>query len=463
MSVKRYNILLLSLLLSTAIMHSQEIHTDFHFYFRSESTVLDSTYMNNADQMQQMKHFMQYLHQAVAVDSTLELQSIVVRGESSPDGSEQLNHRLALGRAKEVEKMVKRTLDVPEHLITRVDRYIDWKYLRQQVAASDMPQKEEVLRVLSEDTAWVKYHLRGERIDQRVVQLQQIDNGKAWRQLIHEFFPPMCNGGVLFVTNKVVPNQIVTKEGTVELSPVAPKSPVIAEPLMEEPIAEEPIAEEPLPAEPTIVEPTQDTVATIEQTPVAETPVEPAPIDTLPQAEWQHHITLKTNAIGWAFAVANIAFEADLAQHWSLNLPFYWSSWDYFKTTIKLRTCILQPEIRYWFNENNEQWFLGAHFGVAWYNIAWNGNYRIQDQGWDKPGLGGGIAAGYRMPLSKKHPKWKVEFSLGLGVYSMYYDKFYNGTDGLLTEQGHKAFFCIDHAAVSFSYSFDTKQKGGKP
>ncbi len=448
MSANKYGIIVLLLLLSTGMVRSQEIYTDFHFYFRAESTVLDSSYMSNAEQIETMKSFMQYLRQAVEVDSTLELQSVVIRGESSPEGSEQLNHRLARGRVREVEKMVRRTINVPENLITRVDKYIDWEYLQQQVSASDMPQKDEVLRVLSEDTMWVKYHLRGERMDQRVLQLQQIDNGKAWRRLIKEFFPPMCNGGVLFVTNKVVPDQIVTKEGTVEMSPVASKSPVSIEPVAEEAAID-------------TVAAVQDSIPIVEEDTVV-VPDATVPIDTLPAEAWQHHITLKTNAIGWVLGVTNIAFEADLAQHWSFNLPVYWSSWDYFKTTIKLRACVLQPEIRYWFHENNEQWFIGAHFGVAWYNVAWNGQYRIQDQGWDKPGLGGGIAAGYRMPLSKKNPKWKVEFSLGVGAYSMWYDKFYNGTDGLLTEQGHKAFFCIDQAAVSFSYSFDTKKKGGK-
>lgn len=72
---------------------------------------------------------------------------------------------------------------------------------------------------------------------------------------------------------------------------------------------------------------------------------------------------------------------------------------------------------------------------------------------------GGGLAAGYRMPLSKRHPRWNVEFSIGAGVYDVYYDKFYNEKNGPKATNGHTTFVGIDHAAVSFSYSFDLKKR----
>ncbi len=428
LSCRRY-ISLFVLILSVGVVRSQVVSTDFHFYFHPYSTVLDSTYMGNSEEIDAMVDYMHYLQSRMEKDSTIELQKVVVRGESSPEGSEQLNRRLARGRVDEAMELVRNTLNVPESKISRVNNYIDWDGLKEKVKLSNMAEKEEVLRVLNEDTVWVKYHLRGERIDARVEHLQELDSGRVWDKLLKDYFPLMCNAGVLFVTNKAVPQLIGGKAGT-----IAVDSFKMAVPVFE-----------------------QDTTPVFVPVVVAPLPTQ----DTLSAEEWQRHVTLKTNAVGWALGLVNLGVEVDLAEHWSMQLPVYWSSWDYFKNTIKLRAVVLQPEVRYWFNETNEKWFVGAHFGLAWYNVAWNGKVRIQDQGWDKPGLGGGLAAGYRMPLSKKNPNWKVEFSLGVGVYAMRYDKFKNYKNGLLTDSGKKAFFCLDQAAISFSYSFDTKKKGG--
>jgi hypothetical protein len=163
-------------------------------------------------------------------------------------------------------------------------------------------------------------------------------------------------------------------------------------------------------------------------------------------------------------AIANIAGEVDLAKHWSFTLPIYYSAWDYFKATVKFRTFAVQPEFRYWPSAENNGFFTGAHFGLAYYNFAFNGAYRYQDHNRNTPSIGGGISVGYRLPISKSSP-WQVEFSVGAGVYSRHYDKFHNTPrtkDGLIIETVRKPYWGIDQAAVSVSYSFDLKKKGGK-
>ncbi len=191
-------------------------------------------------------------------------------------------------------------------------------------------------------------------------------------------------------------------------------------------------------------------------------------ITEVPQAEeWTRQLHLKTNALGLGLAIANVAVEVDLAKHWSFTLPVYYSAWDYFKTTIKFRTFAVQPEVRYWFRPDNEGWFVGAHFGYAFYNLAWDGDYRYQDHDRDTPAMGGGIAAGYRTHLSK-NKRWKMEFSLGGGVYPLDYDKFHNTKvtkEGLMVESSiKKTYWGLDQASVSIAYAFDLKKKkkGGK-
>jgi hypothetical protein len=180
--------------------------------------------------------------------------------------------------------------------------------------------------------------------------------------------------------------------------------------------------------------------------------------------EWTRKLYLKTNILGLGLAIANVAAEIDLAKHWSFTLPVYYSAWDYFKSTIKFRTHTVQPEFRYWLSEENDGFFSGAHFGLAYYNLAFDGKYRYQDHSRKTPAIGGGVSIGYRLPISKNN-RWRVEFSLGAGVYSIYYDKFHNTPhtkDGLMTGSVKKTYWGIDQAAASFSYSFDFMKKGGK-
>ena len=184
-----------------------------------------------------------------------------------------------------------------------------------------------------------------------------------------------------------------------------------------------------------------------------------------PEAEeWTHHLHLKTNALGWGLATANVAVEVDLAKHWSFTFPVYYSTWNYFKSSIKFRTFAIQPEFRYWLSMHNDGLFAGAHLGLMYYNFAINGDYRYQDHNRRSPAIGGGVSVGYRLPISRNN-RWRMEFSLGAGVYSLHYDKFHNTPrtkDGLLVESVKKTYWGIDQAAVSFSYAFDLKRKGGR-
>ena len=179
---------------------------------------------------------------------------------------------------------------------------------------------------------------------------------------------------------------------------------------------------------------------------------------------WDRHYYLKTNAIGWGMGITNLAVEMDLAKHWSITLPVYYAAWNYFDTTVKFRTFAVQPEVRYWFSEENQGLFAGAHVGLAYYNVAWGGDYRYQDHNRNTPAFGGGLSVGYRKALGKSQ-RWKLEFSLGVGVYPLHYDKFQNKPDykdGLMVDSKKKTYWGVDQASVSFAYTLDFKRKGGK-
>ena len=418
MRIKKYYITFIVLLFCVGFTYAQEKRTEICVDFRVNSTVIDSAYSDNAVRMREIIDFLE----AIRRDSTINIVEVSFCGAASPEGSDQLNRRLARGRLTALENLVRKEVDIPDSLITRNDSYIPWNYLKKQIEDSDIIRTDEVIAILNESSLLVDYHYPNLHIDRRVVKLQKLDNGKVWQQINKLFFGQMRNASVVFITSK--------RELSAIQEPIIVQDTVVAEPSTEI---------------------TPDTTAIVET--------------IVPKIEeWNRKLYLKTNALFWGMGMTNVSAEIDLAKHWSFALPVTYSAWNYFTSTVKFRTLAVQPEFRYWFNENNQKFFIGAHFGYAQYNVAVDGNYRYQDHDGKSPALGGGISVGYRMPISKSD-KWHIEFSLGAGVYSLHYDKFYNTPntkDGLMIESVKKTYWGIDQAAVSFSYSFDLKKKGGK-
>ena len=413
MCIKKYCILLILLLFGVGVTHSQETRTEISVYFRVNSTVIDFAYSDNIDRIQEIIDFLRAIRQ----DSTVNIVEVSFCGAASPEGSAQQNRRLARSRLEVLEKIIRREVDIPDSLITRNDNDIPWDYLKSQIEGSGLVSKDKVIAILEEEARLVDYYHPHTHIDNRIVKLKALDGGVVWQQMNSLFFKQMRNASVVFVTHKK------------ELPPVEePEAEVVA-----------------------VAETAPDTAATA-------TPIAPE------VEEWVHKLHLKTNAIGLGMGIANVAVEIDMARHWTFALPVYYSAWDYFKPTIKFRTFAVQPEFRYWLSDENDGFFAGAHFGLAYYNLAIDGDYRYQDHSRETPAIGGGVSIGYRLPISKNN-RWRVEFSVGAGAYANHYDKFHNTPDtkdGLLIESNKNTYWGIDQAAVSFSYSFDLKKKGGK-
>lgn len=392
-----------------------EDRTEICIDFRVNSIVIDTLYMDNAERLKEILFHIDQLCR----DTTRNVTQVTFSGVASPEGNYQINRNLATKRLLALEKYIRSRIEIPEKLIIRHnDTYISWDYLIAEVQRTDIPHKEEVLSILHRPPKLVPYY-SNRTVDSRVPALQKLDNGRVWAILYKRFFSKMRNACFVLITLKetVRPLPLVASRAT-----FAQEMPKLCPLLLKQP-----------------------------EVPIPEV------------KEWTPHLYLKTNAVGLALAMANFAIEIDLAKHWSFNLPIYYSAWNYFKSTIKYRTLAIQPELRYWFSEENDGFFTGAHFGYAYYNFAFDGDYRFQDHNRETPAIGGGINVGYRLPISKNQ-RWKMEFSVGGGVYPLHYDKFYNTPrtkDGQLIESIKKTYWGIDQATVSLSYTFDLKKKGG--
>ena len=402
-------------LLCTLGVYGQEKRMEICVDFRVNKTNLDSSFSGNAMRVQEIISFLQEIRQ----DSTVRIVEVSFCGAASPEGSYQLNRKLAQGRLSSLEKLVRQEVEIPDSVITRNDSYIPWDILKSLVKDSELTHKEEVLAILEEESRLVDYHHPNTHIDNRIVKIKQLDEGRVWQQINRQFFSSMRNACTVIVTYR---DELQTEPEVIS-QPVEPEVKTESEPA-----------------------------------PVVVPEPEPVPEIITATEGWNRQLHVKTNAIGLAMAIANAGVEVDLAPHWSFTLPVYYSAWDYFKSTIKFRTFAVQPEFRYWFSENNHKFFIGAHFGYAQYNIAVDGNYRYQDHDGKSPALGGGVSVGYRMPISK-NDKWHIEFTLGAGAYRLHYDRFYNVNNGKLMDTHKKTYCGVDNAAVNISYRFNLNKR----
>ncbi len=414
MQMKKYCLLLLGLLVCVGKVYSQknEYH-EFRVIFKVNRINIERSFARNDQRMQEIVDFLKELNE----DKSMQIVGVNFCGAASPEGSDKLNRWLAKNRLQALEKIIRRGVDIPDSIITRNDSYIPWNYLKTQIEKSDLYYKDEVLAILQEDSVQVKYH--GGTQDRRIIRLKGLENGKIWKDLFKRYFTEMRNAYAIITIRRI------------KIEPIAGFT------LPD--LVNMPMVMKPCDYTPQWQEPTSPTV-------------------------WTPKLYLKTNALALGMAISNIGVEADLGKHVSVTLPIYYSAWNYFKSTIKFRTLAIQPEIRYWFSGKNDGLFTGAHIGISYFNFAFDGDYRYQDYKGKTPAIGYGLSIGYRLPISKNN-RWKLEFSVGAGYYPIHYDKFHNTPnvkDGLLISDHKKKYWGIDQAAITFSYMFDQKKKGGK-
>lgn len=346
------------------------------------------------------------------------LKKFVICGYSSPDGPEAFNAQLAGDRARAVQSYFEKKHNIPASMFEISSKAEDWDKTRELVSSSSIESKSGILSIIDKT---VDPALREKR-------LRKYGNGNSWRILARDIFPKVRRAEItLYYAEGELHAVISDKEALAEI----PES---------------------------VSEPGPESVSEPE---TAKTESGTEADEEHPTPEWQRHAYVKTNIPAWFLIWTNVAGEYDIAPHWSVNLSVYYSGFDYFQHRRKYRTFALMPEIRYWPDRNNQGFFVAPHFGMAWYNVAFEGKYRYQDHDGTTPALGGGVNAGFRFNVSRNR-RWRMELSVGFGIYHLDYDLFINERNGLLAGRRKRTFYGVDNAALSICYMFDVKKKGGK-
>lgn len=137
---------------------------------------------------------------------------------------------------------------------------------------------------------------------------------------------------------------------------------------------------------------------------------------------------LKTNLLYGVTLTPDIAVEAALSPRWTIEAAYSYNPWNRRARAAgtpvrKLLHGIARIEARYWFCERFNGHFLAIHGLYSEYNVGgldipllFERAYRYRGNAW-----GGGVAYGYDVPIGGR---WNVEFTVGVGVYAMRYDRY---------------------------------------
>lgn len=399
------------------VVESKLIEKRYTLYFRVNKSNIEPSYMGNDHTIKTMVN---------DINATLEMSGaipgkIVVYASTSPEGPQAVNDRLAIERAKTSREFILKMFPQfdPEQINveSRVD---DWSGLLQVLRIHpQFPQRDEMMRIICSDA------------DNRTKDLRLRELKYGWERLVTDYIHTRRNSVITLTVVMTADNAddefvVDKRESSIESEPVD-----------------------------TIAR--RDTIESPESIAAPMTVADTLAILSEPYS-WSPNIYLKVNTLGAGMGITNLAGEIDLAKHWSIAVPVYYSAWNYFTPTIKFRTLAVQPEARYWFKNDNNGFYVAAHLGYAQYNIAVDGELRYQDHNGTSPAIGGGIGLGYKMPISDNN-RWHIEFALGAGAYKLHYDTFHNVNNGKLIATYQDVYLGIDNAAINISYSFNLKKR----
>lgn len=129
---------------------------------------------------------------------------------------------------------------------------------------------------------------------------------------------------------------------------------------------------------------------------------------------------------GAATLTPNFGVEFGLGQRTTLDIAGGYNPWNLngkVGDNKKLVHWLVQPEFRYWFCERFNGQFIGAHALVSHYNVSGHKVPMMFDKQYRYQGMayGAGVSYGYHLVLSRK---FGLEFTAGVGVIAMNYDKY---------------------------------------
>ncbi len=335
---------------------------DVKFYFEVDKYDFDPNFADNKLMLQRLDSVM------LSRDLTFSLDSLVVQGRASIEGTERRNAVLAENRAKVVREVLLQRYKSLDS--TKVfSRFIaeDWVGFRAKVVADDkVPYRDQVLKIIDDSR-----HSNGSK----EWLLRQLRGGEPWRYLLEHILPESRYGASVVLYHNFDSLKRVSHEQVI----------------------------------------TYDTL--------------PLPI---PQVERiQKGFAVKTNLLYDAVTALNIEVEIPIGERFSVAGEWIFPWWNSRSVSTTSKRRYLQMlngnlEAKYWLGDRADKrqltgWFLGLYGGGGYYDFE-NKFKGYQGDFWHA-----GVSAGYAHTLDKKG-NWRMEYSLGMGYLNSsytYYEDHY--------------------------------------
>ena len=357
-------------------------------------------------------------------EDSLELAYMVVRGAASPDGLYQKNKILGEGRAQWLFDFIRQQLRFP----------VNEKKFRLDSEAEDYRSLALLMRKAGDkDYALVK-QLCDSLLPADVLELKmtlwRAQDGQLWKRLKRQYFPYLRTARIVLYFKKYEGEDVDVAKIDQPIQLVEQPKQEIAEPVM-------PVIEPVLP----VIEPP------VEPAVEPEPPAEPEPLVLLPRREL---LAIKTNLLFYGAyipgydrwcPIPNVAVEYyPLKGHFTFGASFDMPWWQDYNAHKYFQVRQYQLETRYYLkganranraneangaNEAHEAnkplysgFFLQAYLNAGVFGICFDA-----DRGWVGEGIGGGVGAGYVMPLSR-NGHWRLELGLQAGFFRCKYDPY---------------------------------------
>ena len=352
-------------------------------YFPVNQSRLLRSYANNEESLD--------LLDAILIERYLsfDVDSVVINGYASPEGSITNNMMLAAERAEAVKSYIVRRFPKIRHKIVTRSQLVDWESLDKIVAGDrSIPYREEVKMVLKVQDV---HEIQKFRL------LKSVGNGAALNYITRNYAPSMRRAsGIMFYGSSKTDAQLtdIVKE-----------------------TAQAKKAEEAK----------KDTLFICDEKGWG--------TDTLRTKRHGRSYTveplfaIKTNLLFDMASALNAEIEVPIGKHWSVlgEVIFPWWLWENSQNCFQLFSANLEG--RYWFGDRTDKpvttgWFAGFYAGGGYYDLEW-----------DKKGYQGefyiaaGLSGGYAHTLGK-NSNFRLEYSIGLGYLSTQYRK-YNAVYGI--------------------------------
>ena len=336
----------------------------FRIFYPVGKTELHENYMDNANTLHRIQ---KYLEKSPQIDS------ITIYSYASPEGSYQLNKRLAAERGKTAKQYLLNHLPADRHLsdsLFIIDPTAEnWQGLRDLVFYQYQHEdKEEVLAILDRED------INDER---RKVLLKRLNRGRSWQYIVKELMPHLRYATWISVWQRIEVDKVI--EEPVRLAMEMPDLPI---PKLE-----------PIPVEPPVME-LKDTFM----------------------------LAVKTNLLFDLATALNVEVELPIGNHWSLMVEDLFPWWE-----TGNKYCFhlweMGVEGRYWFSNNKyHSQKLKGHFAGVYgmsgkYDFQYDRDLCTQGEFWSV-----GLTYGYSRRISKL---FHMEFSASFGFLSSAYRRYY--------------------------------------